>query len=105
MTVDEIQQGPLPRGLCSRWDRQLSKNQRTIRELVVTGPEQSTSGSVIESDWGPGGVSQQVAPRRQTLLLRETEGQADGDPSGPGKPAEPWAPDILVESRAQGRGC
>lgn len=78
------------------------KSQGTSRELVVTGPEQSTLGSVIESGWGPGGLSE-VAPRRQTLLLREMEGRADSDPSGPRKPAESWAPDILVEPRTQGR--
>lgn len=79
------------------------KSQGTSRELVVTGPEQSMLGSVIESGSGPGGLSEHVAPRRQTLLLREMEGRADSDPSGPGKPAESWAPDILVEPRTQGR--
>lgn len=52
--MDELQQGPLPGG-------STPKSQRTSGELVVTGPEQSTSGSAIESDWGPGGVSEQVA--------------------------------------------
>lgn len=94
-TVDELQQGPLPGALLPE--------PGVSRELVVTGPEQSTLGSVIESGWGPGGLSE-VAPRRQTLLLREMEGRTDSDPSGPGKPAESWAPDILVEPKNLGQG-
>ena len=69
--------------------RQLSKNQRNVRELVVSDPEQSTSGSMIESDWARRGLSRWHPGGRHCYLGRRKDRQtvtlaALGSPLSPG---------------------